>query len=201
MSFPIEFTGPASGLICGSLFGFALENGGMGSGCKMTGQLRLQDWTVFNLMFTAIIVSATGLYGLEVAGLMQAADLYTPTTFLWATLLGGGLVGVGMGVGGYCPGTSVVVACSGRVDGAFFFGGLLAGVALFANAYDWVKPLLGAAQGPEAQTLPQLLGVPGWVVLVMLAIVAAAVGGLTSRLGPFAPKSAMRSAASLRQTA
>lgn len=190
MSFPLDFAGPVSGLVCGALFGFILENGGLGNGCKLTGQLRFQDWTVFNVMFTAIIVAATGLYGLEVAGLMQAEAIYTPTTFLWATLLGGCLVGLGMGVGGYCPGTSVVAACAGRIDGLFFFGGLVLGTIVFANAYSWVEPLLGAAEGPEAQTLPQLLHIPGWAVLALLAAVAAGVGVLTSARGPFAPKGA-----------
>lgn len=183
MTFPIEFTGPLSGLLCGAIFGFALENGGLGNGCKLTGQLRLTDWTVFNVMFTAIIVAATGLYALETLGLMEAAAVYTPTMYLWATLLGGALVGVGMGVGGYCPGTSVVAACSGRIDGFVFFAGLLIGTVVFAGAYESLEPMLNALPGPDAQTLPELLHVPGWLVLLALVAVAAVVGGLTRQRG------------------
>lgn len=179
ISFPLGFVGPGSGLLCGILFGFVLENGGLGNGCKLTAQLRLKDWTVFNVMFTAIIVAATGLYLLEAVGWIQAANIYTPTTFLWATLLGGVMVGLGMAVGGYCPGTSVVAACGGRIDGIFFFGGILAGTVIFANAYDWIKPLLGAAAGPESQTLDQLLHLPAWIILLALAAMAFIVGRLT----------------------
>ena len=179
VSFPLAFAGPASGLLCGILFGFVLENGGLGNGCKLTGQLRLKDWTVFNVMFTAIIVAATGLYLLESVGWLQATDIYTPTTYLWATLLGGSLVGLGMAVGGYCPGTSIVAACGGRLDGMLFFGGLLVGTIVFANAYDWIKPLMSAAALPESQTLDQLLHVPAWAVLAGLVAVALAVGRLT----------------------
>ena len=179
IAFPLGFVGPASGLLCGILFGYVLENGGLGNGCKLTAQLRLKDWTVFNVMFTAIIVAATGLYLLETAGLIQAENIYTPTTFLWATLIGGSMVGLGMAVGGYCPGTSVVAACGGRIDGVIFFGGILVGTVIFANAYDWVKPLLGAAAGPESQTLDQLLHLPAWIILLALVGMAFMVGRLT----------------------
>ncbi|GAC1497880.1 MAG: hypothetical protein NVS1B6_03730 [Steroidobacteraceae bacterium] len=182
-SFPLGFVGPASGLLCGILFGFVLENGGLGNGCKLTAQLRLKDWTVFNVMFTAIIVAATGLYLLETVGLIQAENIYTPTTFLWATLLGGSMVGLGMAVGGYCPGTSVVAACGGRIDGIFFFGGILVGTVIFANAYDWIKPVMGAAAGPESQTLDQLLHLPAWIILLALAAMAFIVGRLTRSQG------------------
>ncbi len=60
MTFPIEWTGPVSGLVCGVLFGYVLQRGGLGNGCRLTAQLRLQDWTVFNVMFTAILVAAGG---------------------------------------------------------------------------------------------------------------------------------------------
>jgi uncharacterized membrane protein YedE/YeeE len=183
IAFPLGFVGPASGLLCGILFGFVLENGGLGNGCKLTAQLRLKDWTVFNVMFTAIIVAASGLYLLETAGWIQAASIYTPTTFLWATLLGGSMVGLGMAVGGYCPGTSVVAACGGRIDGMFFFGGILVGTVIFANAYDWIQPLLGAAAGPESQTLDQLLHLPAAIILLALAAMAFIVGRLTRSQG------------------
>ena len=58
MSFPIGWTGPLSGLVLGALFGFVLQRGGLGNGCRLTGQLRFKDWTVFNVMFTAILVAA-----------------------------------------------------------------------------------------------------------------------------------------------
>lgn len=183
MTFPLGWTGPLSGLVCGALFGFVLQRGGLGNGCRLTAQLRLKDWTVFNVMFTAIIVAAAGLYLLELAGLVQSSNLFVPTTFLWATLLGGALIGVGMGVGGYCPGTAVVGAAAGRIDGIVFFVGLVLGVVIFAGIYNPIEPLLGAAAGPQSQTLDQLLGLPAWVVLLLLAAVAAAVWWFTRRSG------------------
>lgn len=178
----LAWNSPLSGLVWGALFGFVLQRGGLGNGCRLTAQLRLKDWTVFNVMFTAIVVAASGLYLLQLAGVLQWSELYVPTTFLWATLLGGVLVGAGMGVGGYCPGTSVVGAAAGRLDGVMFFIGLVLGVVLFATFFDGLIPLLTAAPGPQAQTLGQLLHLPDGVVLLVLIAVAAIGGWLTRRV-------------------
>ena len=172
MSFPVGWTGPISGLVLGALFGFVLQRGGLGNGCRLTGQLRFKDWTVFNVMFTAILVAAAGLWVLEKFGLMTQADVYTPTTYLWATLLGGAMVGAGMAIGGYCPGTSVVGAAAGRIDGIVFFVGLVLGAIVFAGIYDPLQPLMNAAPGPDGQTLEQLLHVPAWLIILALAVVA-----------------------------
>ncbi len=181
MSFPLGYNGILSGLLCGLIFGFALERAGFASACKLTAQLRFKDWAVFNVMFTAILVAAFGMYLLQMAGLLRMDEVYVPTTYLWATLLGGVGVGAGMAIGGYCPGTSVVGFMSGKIDGLVFFGGIIIGTWLFAGAYDDLLPMLEAAPGPDAQTLSQLLHVPDWVVLLALTAVAAVVGWFTAR--------------------
>ncbi len=93
------------------------------------------------------------------------------------------MIGVGMGLGGYCPGTSVVGAAAGRIDGMVFFVGLILGVVAFAGIYTPITPLMNAAAGPQAQTLGQLLGLPAWAVLMLLAGVAVAVWWFTRRNG------------------
>ncbi len=183
MNFPLGWFDPLSAMLCGALFGYVLQRGGLGNGCRLTAQLRLRDWTVFNVMFTAILVAAAGLYVLQLAGFVAWTSLYVPTTFLWATLLGGALIGIGMGVGGYCPGTSVVGAAAGRLDGIVFFVGLIIGVVAFAGIYKQIDPMLMAAEGPEAQTLGDLLHLPTWAVLALLTAVAAGVGWMTRKTG------------------
>jgi uncharacterized membrane protein YedE/YeeE len=170
-----------SGLACGLVFGFALERAGFASACKLTGQLRFKDWTVFNVMFTAILVCAFGLFALQMVGVVGQYDIFIPSAFIYATLLGGVGVGAGMAVGGFCPGTSVVGFCSGHMDGLVFFIGLILGTVVFAGAYDAIEPMLTALPAPEAQTVPELLGIPTIVVLLMLTGVAAVVGYLTTR--------------------
>lgn len=181
MTFPLGYNGILSGLLCGLIFGFALERAGFASACKLTAQLRFKDWAVFNVMFTAILVAAFGMYLLQLAGLLRMDEVYVPTTYLWATALGGVGVGAGMAIGGYCPGTSVVGFMSGKIDGLVFFIGIIIGTWVFAGAYDNLLPMLEAAPGPEAQTLSQLLHVPDLVVLLGLTAVAAVVGWFTAR--------------------
>lgn len=176
---PFQLSAMVSGLLCGLVFGFALERAGFASACNLTAQLRFKDWRVFKVMSTAIIVCAVGLYGLQLAGVMSKNDIYIPTVFLWATLLGGVGVGAGMAVGGYCPGTSVVGFVSGKIDGFVFFLGLILGTFVFAGAYDAIAPVLEALPGPEAQTVPELLGLPTPVVLLMLIGCLVGVGWLT----------------------
>jgi hypothetical protein len=50
-----------SGLLLGAGFGFVLERAGFGNPNKLTGQFRLTDWSVFKVMFTAIVFAAVGL--------------------------------------------------------------------------------------------------------------------------------------------
>ncbi|MBK9492970.1 MAG: YeeE/YedE family protein [Aquimonas sp.] len=184
MMFPMDLSIVVTGLVCGVVFGFALERAGFASACKLTAQLRFQDWAVFNVMFTAIVVCAIGLYLFKILGLLSMEDVYVPTTYLWATLLGGVGVGAGMSIGGYCPGTSVVGFMSGKVDGFVFFLGIIAGTWVFAGVYDWLEPMLEALPRPDAETLPELFGVPEWVILIALTAVAAIGGWITTKPKP-----------------
>ena len=168
MTLPLFDNGVASGLLCGLLFGYVLENAGFASPRKLTAQFRFTDWSVFKVMFTAIIVAAVGLYVAVGAGVMTAGDVFIPTSFFWATLTGGALVGAGMAIGGYCPGTSTVGLASGRLDGLFFMVGMILGTALFAGVFEPIQAFYEAAAGPQAQTLPELFGIPVWAVLGIL---------------------------------
>ncbi|MDE2364859.1 MAG: YeeE/YedE family protein [Hyphomicrobiales bacterium] len=175
MSFPISDDGVASGLLFGILFGYVLESAGFGSPRKLTAQFRFTDWSVFKVMFTAIIVAAAGLAAANATGVMKFDDIFIPTTYFWATLAGGALVGAGMAIGGYCPGTSAAGFASGRLDAFVFMAGMIVGTGAFAAAFDFIKPFYLAAAGPEGQTLQSLFGISDWAILAIL--LAAAVGG------------------------
>lgn len=167
-------TGPLVGLLLGFGFGFVLERAGFGSGCKLTAQFRLTDWSVFKVMFTAIVFSAVGIYGMELAGWVNADSIYVPAPYLWAIAAGGALIGAGFAVGGYCPGTSAVGLMTGRIDAMVFFAGLLIGTFIFAGFFPQLDALTTAGELTKGDRLPELLGVPEWLVLAVL--VAAAVG-------------------------
>lgn len=174
MSGVLALGAPVSGVLLGFGFGFVLERAGFGSGCKLTAQFRLTDWSVFKVMFSAIVVAAVGLYGLELAGLVQSSALYVPAPYLWAIAAGGAAIGVGFAVGGYCPGTAMVGITTGRVDAMVFFFGLLLGTFAFAGLFAWLEPLTTAGELSQGERLPELLGLPEWLVLA--GLVAAAVG-------------------------
>lgn len=182
MTLPLGYTGAASGIVLGLVFGYVLEGAGFGSGCKLTAQLRLQDWAVFKVMFTAIIVASGGLYLLQALGMLSVVDdLFVPSVFLWGSSIGGVLIGAGMAIGGYCPGTSMVGLFSGRLDGLVFVLGIALGTLVF-NAYSGPLEAWAWEQaGPDSLTLPELLHMPVWLVWTLLLAVLVGVGYLTRR--------------------
>lgn len=187
---PWNDTGLVSGLVCGALFGYVLENAGFGSPCKLTAQFRLTDWSVFKVMFTAIVVAAAGLWGLRAAGIMAADAVFLPTALLMASAVGGALVGAGFAVGGYCPGTAVVGLFSGRLDALVFLVGLLLGTFVFAGFYGpAIEALMAAGEVQGGDTFTDAFGIPELVMLAVLgaALVAVFLAGSwfeRSRVGP-----------------
>ena len=94
---------------------------------------------------------------------------------------GGLLIGAGFAIGGYCPGTSAVGLASGRGDAASFILGMMAGTGVFAAGFDLLSPLYMEAKGPDGQTLPDLLGAPDWLVILVLGFMAAAAWRIGTR--------------------
>lgn len=189
-----------SGLLLGAGFGFVLERAGFGSPCKLTAQFRLTDWSVFKVMFTAIVFASVGLMILERTGFIQAENLFVPPALLGAAALGGALVGVGFAVGGYCPGTSVVGLVSGRIDAVIFLIGLLLGTWIFAGFFDSLEPLTMLGEYVKADTLPEAFNVSDItinVILVLAAIGVFMVGNLMEKrsIGPVTANEAVNGSA------
>lgn len=164
-----------SGLLLGAAFGFVLERAGFGSPCKLTAQFRLTDWSVFKVMFTAIVFASVGIMLLEKMGYINAADLFVPPAFLGAAALGGVLVGAGFAIGGYCPGTSVVGFVSGRIDAGLFLIGLIIGTWIFADIFSSIEFLTSAGEYVKASTLPEALQVSAGVINLFMIAAALAI--------------------------
>jgi len=165
-------------LLLGVGFGFALERAGFGSARKLTAVFYLWDMAVVKVMFTAIVTTMTGLFLLSAGGWMDLSELYLEPTNYAAQILGGLIFGAGFIVGGYCPGTSLSAAATGRKDGILFILGMLAGVMAYAEFTpgldDWIK-----AGSRGELTLPTLTGIGmGWWVLVFIAFLAFAGWGM-----------------------
>lgn len=186
--FPMHESGMVSGLVCGVLFGFALENAGFGSPAKLTAQFRLTDWSVFKVMFTAIVVAAVGLWGLRVLGLLEADSLFVPQALVMASAVGGALIGLGFAVGGYCPGTSMVGMASGRLDALVFVLGLFIGTTAFAGLYgDAIRAMMAIGEMIDGDTFADVYGIADPIMLAIMAVFLVAVfylGSWFERRGP-----------------
>lgn len=159
-------------IVFGAMFGYFLEVSGLGSPKKLNAQFTLKDWTVFKVMFTSIVVASIGLWLLSLIELVDFSTTRISTTYLWSMLIGGALLGIGLSVGGYCPGTSVVGFFSGRIDALFFMLGIVIGTIIFASSFDFIEPLYMAGEGSKRQRLYELVDLPVWVVLIALVIIA-----------------------------
>lgn len=174
--FPLNENGMLSGLLCGILFGYVLENAGFGSPVKLSAQFKLNDWAVFKVMFTAIVVAAVGLWLLRLAGIMKPDTIAVPQAALVASAVGGALVGAGFAVGGYCPGTSVAGLFSGRLDALAFIVGVVLGTTGFAVVYGAaLKSIKAAGLIADGDTFTDVYGTPEPVVLAILGLALIAV--------------------------
>ena len=160
-------------LVIGLAFGFTLERAGFGSGRKLAAQFYLTDLTVFKVMFTAIITAMVGLYGLSTLGVLDLSLIYQLPTYLVPQLAGGLIFGVGFVVGGYCPGTSCVAASTGRIDGLVLVGGMMAGIWIFIELYPRLETFVNSTFLGEF-SLPQALGMPHGVVVLLVVAMAGA---------------------------
>lgn len=169
----MDYGTAGTALTSGILFGYVLEQAGFGSPCKLTAQFRLTDWSVFKVMFTAILVAAVGILILQTDNSFGSTGFYVPHVILGAVAVGGALIGAGFAVGGFCPGTAVVGAMSGRMDGFLFAFGMVAGIWLFSGLFEtaWIQALLNTGR-IESKTVPALLGISPWLVVAAMAAMA-----------------------------
>ena len=168
---PMNSTGIVSALICGILFGYVLENAGFGSPLKLTAQFKLSDWSVFKVMFTAIVVAAVGLWLLRAAGLLAPDSVAVPAGLMMASAVGGAMVGAGFAIGGYCPGTSVTGIFSGRIDALVFAVGIVLGTAAYAFAFGpAIQAMKDIGQLAQGDTFTEVYGVPEVVVLGIMGL-------------------------------
>lgn len=155
------------GLVTGMLFGFLLQRGSVLRYDKQLGALRFLDMTIVKFMFSTVLVGMIGVYALKDLGLVT---LSVKPTILGAVIPGGLIFGLGWGLLGYCPGTSVGALAEGRWDGLWGLLGMLAGAALFAEAYPALKKTLLTWGDFGKITLPQALGVSHWLVIPVFII-------------------------------
>jgi uncharacterized membrane protein YedE/YeeE len=158
----------------GLLFGFALNRVGATNPENIINMLRLNDLRLMKAILFAIGLSAVALFGGLALGLIDSAHVSIKSAYI-GVIIGGGLLGIGFALAGYCPGTGLAALATGRKDALFFTLGGLLGAFVYTLAYGWLAentPLLNEIAGGAVsladtgnEKYPALLaGIPGAVI-------------------------------------
>lgn len=157
------------GLVTGFVFGFLLQKGGVTNYDVIIGQLLLTDFTVVNIMLSAIVVGMIGIFLMKSAGLVR---LHIARGSWGATVAGGLIFGTGFAVLGYCPGTAAAAFGSGALDALIGMVGIAIGAGIFARLYPALdRSILKKGTFP-ADTIPEMIGVkPGIVAIGVIILI------------------------------
>jgi len=165
-------------LISGIGFGFVLEQAGFSSTKKLVGLFYGYDFTVLKVFFTAGVTAMIGVLLLSHWGILDISLIYVNPTFLWSSLAGGAIMGVGFIIGGFCPGTGICAAAIGKVDGMAFVAGSALGVFAFIEGYPLLEKIyLDEAWGPVLMN--DMLGMSRIIFAFILTAIAIAAFYLT----------------------
>ncbi|TVS20035.1 MAG: YeeE/YedE family protein, partial [Planctomycetaceae bacterium] len=158
----------ALGLLFGVIFGFLLQKGGVGKYEVLIGMLLLKDFTVLQVMLSAVVVGMLGIWALHAGGFVK---FHIKPTRYGSNVLGGILFGVGFGLAAYCPGTSATALGQGNFDALAVMLGLLAGSYVFAEASGWIARTVNRWGDRGELTLPELLGIRPAIFVPLFAAV------------------------------
>ena len=157
-----------TGAITGILFGFFMQKAQVIRYDRQMAALRLQDMTIVKFMLSTILVAMVGIYLLFDLGLVK---LSVKPLILGGNVLGGLIFGLGWGIVGYCAATAMGALGEGRYDSAFGLLGMLLGAGLYAEAYPLMKETVLTWGNFGKITLPTVLGINHWIVIVILVAV------------------------------
>jgi uncharacterized membrane protein YedE/YeeE len=173
------------GLLFGGAFGFVLHKVQATDPNKIIGFLRLTDMHLAKVILFAIGFSSLLLFVGLAIGFIPASHIHVKASYI-GVILGGAIFGVGFGLGGYCPGTTVAAWGAGRKDAIFMILGGLLGAWAFVLSYGWLlnnmswlfdsvvsvndanKITLAETGNPKN---PALFNLPGIIVAGVLAII------------------------------
>jgi hypothetical protein len=158
-------------VLLGMAFGYVLESSGFSSSRKLIGVFYGYDFTVLRVFFTAAVTAAVGMVYFDFFGWFDLSMIYVNPTYLLGILIGGGIMGLGFIMGGYCPGTSYCGVAIGKIDAMVFTGGMLVGIFLFSEVYAWFEVIYtNYALGPVK--IYDSLGISSSVFLFALILAA-----------------------------
>ncbi len=125
-------------LIIGAAFGATLDRIGATNPNWIVRMLSLRNLHLMKTILLAIGTGSVLMFGGQMLGLVDVAHMSVKTAYV-GVFVGGLLLGGGWAASGYCPGTGVCAAASGRKDAWFFIAGGLLGAAAYMVTYPWWK--------------------------------------------------------------
>lgn len=172
-------------IVIGGAFGFVLDRVGATNPGFIIRMLNLSNLHLMKTIMLAIGLSSVLLFAGLLAGLIDIGHMDVKTAYV-GVFVGGLLLGAGFAVSGFCPGTGLTAAATGRKDAMVFVLGGLAGAGAYMGSYAWISTTgllekvaggnstLGAISGAEGPAL--FPSVPGeWAgILIGIAFIAIA---------------------------
>ena len=152
------------GLGFGIIFGFLLHKGGATKYDIIVAQLLLTDFTVLKIMLSAIVTGMIGVYFMKSMGWIE---LSLKSGSVGKNVIGALIFGVGFAVLGYCPDTIAGAIGNGYLDAIVGgLAGIILGTWIFAVVYPKIKDGILKKGAFGDITLPRLLKVNDWVVVL-----------------------------------
>lgn len=157
------------GLFFGFIFGFLLQKGGVTRYDVIVSQLLLTDFTVLKIILSAVVTGMIGIYFMKNKGWIQ---LHPKKGSVGINVIGGLIFGIGFALLGYCPGTIAGAVGNGNMD-AMVGGliGIMIGAGIFAALYPRLKDGILQKGYYGDVSLPGLLKVNDWVVVIPFSVV------------------------------
>lgn len=179
-------------VVIGIAFGFTLDRVGATNPGYIIRMLNLSELHLMRTILLAIGIASVLLFSGLMLGVVEPGHLSVKSTYA-GVFIGGILLGTGFAISGFCPGTGLAAAATGRLDAWFFVAGGLFGAAAYMMAYEWVEstgilePLAGgkATLGPISGTVyPTIVANPPgeWVGIAVGLVLAAIAIVLPARL-------------------
>ncbi len=173
-------------IVLGLLFGFVLQKVGAANPQRIMDMLRFKDLHLMKAIFFGIGFSSLMLFLLLSVGLIETSHLSVKSSYV-GVIVGGGILGIGWAIAGFCPGTGVVAAGAQRKDALSFIAGGLLGAFIYTlihgaisgsflfNKLGGKATLANTANDQFTALLPAMPGllVAGVVAVVFMAIALA----------------------------
>lgn len=161
------------GFLIGIGFGFLLEASGFTNTRKLAGVFYGYDATVIKVFFAASLTALLGLFFLHYLGMIDISVTFFPKTFWIPTLVGSLIMGLGFIIGGFCPGTSLSAAVTGKIDAIIFIVGVMIGIFGFIFSFDLWKGLRSSGNMGKVN-ITEWLGISEGIFIFIFIVVAIA---------------------------